>query len=64
MLARHPEQRPDLHGVFKLWDLEKDDHVDIEVYSEVEASWMAAQGQSNVAAFVRKLSDRYETTDL
>ncbi len=60
VLARHPEQKPDLHGVFKLWDLEKNDYVDVDVYAEVEASWMAAQGQSNVAAFVRKLSDRYE----
>lgn len=60
VIARHEEQRPDLHGVFKLWDMDNEKYVDVDVYTEVENAWKSAQGQSNVSAFVRKLSDRYE----
>ncbi len=60
VLAKHDEQNPDLDGVFKFWDQGTEEYVEVKVFDEVTVAWSSSQGQSNVTAFVRKLSDRYE----
>ena len=69
LLRRHPSQQGELNGKVTVWNPEKVDpkskekggYEQVEVEPSVVASWKEEKGNSAVTAYVKRLSDQYES---
>lgn len=58
---RNPAQKPALYGTVSLYNAESKKYEKVEIKPQVVSMWQNTKGESAVSAYVKRLSDYYES---